>query len=294
MGSFIKSWLMEGFFSSPAPPPSPLVSKPWRTIDWEDKQRDLQYVKDYKPQTDRQQLRILLHGPVGAGKSSFINSVQSVVEGRMSKKAEVANISGYTHTKKYKTYKIQKDGQNTFCSLVFNDTMGLECNSNRRRKVYVKNIKQAMKGRVRDGYTFNPESKISKEDQYYNRDPTANDKVHVVVCVIDASTVSQMSPKAVETLQDIRDEASDLGIPQVAILTKIDMICPEIKNDVKNVYKSKILKQKMEEFSAAVGYPMNCIFPVKNYHEEINFNSDIDSLILSALRDIINLGQSEC
>ncbi|TDH00804.1 hypothetical protein EPR50_G00192450 [Perca flavescens] len=173
--------------------------------------------------------------------------------------------------------------------------MGLECNTNRRRKVYVKDIKRVMKGRVREEYTFNPESKISKEDRYYTRAPTANDKVHILLCVVDASTVSQMSPKAIETLQDIREDASDLNIPQVAILTKIDLICPEIKKDVKNVYRSKILKKKMEEFSAAVGYPMNCIFPVKNYHEETNFNSDIDSLILSSLRDIIdNLGQSEC
>ena len=57
----------------------------------------------------------------------------------------------------------------------------------------------------------------------------------------------------------------------------------------------------MEEFSVNVGIPMNCIFPVKNYQEEINLNSDIDSLILSALTNIINfgddcinMGQSEC
>lgn len=48
-----------------------------------DRQSALQYVKDYRPQTDGQQLRILLHGPVGAGKSSFINSVQSVLHDRM-------------------------------------------------------------------------------------------------------------------------------------------------------------------------------------------------------------------
>ncbi|KAF1377036.1 hypothetical protein PFLUV_G00217710 [Perca fluviatilis] len=32
------------------------------------------------------------------------------------------------------------------------------------------------------------------------------------------------------------------------------------------------------------------IAAVKNYHEEINLNSDIDSLILSALTNIINFG----
>ena len=46
----------------------------------------------------------------------------------------------------------------------------------------------------------------------------------------------------------------------------------------------------MEQFSADVGIPMNCIFPVENYHEQINLDSDVDSLILSALREIVNYG----
>ena len=46
----------------------------------------------------------------------------------------------------------------------------------------------------------------------------------------------------------------------------------------------------MEQFSADVGIPMNCIFPVKSYHDEINLNSDVDSLILSALKHIITNG----
>ncbi|XP_032396117.1 interferon-induced protein 44 [Etheostoma spectabile] len=281
---------MGGSSSSPAPPPSPLLSVPWRTITWADKQSDLQHVKNYKPQTDGQQLRILLYGSVGAGKSSFINSVTSVIKGQMSKRAGTANVSGSSYTKKYTTYRIQKDGQNTFHPVVLSDTMGMECSTNRRRKVYVKDMKRAMKGHVRDGYTFNPECKILKDDQRYIPAPTANDRAHVLVCVVDARTVSQMSEKAIETLQDIRDEASDLNIPQVAILTKIDLICPEIQKDLRNVYKSKILKQKMEEFSAEVGIPVDCIFPVKNYHDDNTPDNDADTLILSALRSFINLG----
>uniref|UniRef100_A0A8C9ZDF1 Interferon-induced protein 44-like n=1 Tax=Sander lucioperca TaxID=283035 RepID=A0A8C9ZDF1_SANLU len=247
-----------------------------------DRQSDLQYVKDYKPQTDGQQLRILLHGPVGAGKSSFINSVQSVLRGRMYAQALVNNISRGCFTKKYTTYKIPKD-QRTFYPFVFNDIMGLAP----VKGVSVDDVKLALKGCVKEDYAFNPESTLSEDNQFYNKHPTTNDKVHVLVCVIDANTVINMSEEIVKKIRDIRMEASKLSIPQVAIFTKIDAICPEIKEDVKNVYKIKSIKEK---FSVNVGIPMSCIFPVENYHEEINLNNDVDSLILSALKHLIDFG----
>ena len=47
----------------------------------------------------------------------------------------------------------------------------------------------------------------------------------------------------------------------------------------------------MEEISTKVGIPMNCIFPVKNYHEEVDLDNDIDVLILRALKHMINFGE---
>ncbi|XP_051264248.1 interferon-induced protein 44-like [Dicentrarchus labrax] len=96
--------------------------------------------------------------------------------------------------------------------------------------------------------------------------------------------------EVLEAMWDIREAANELAIPQVAILTKIDEACPEIQKDIKNVYKSIMLHEKMKEFSANSGIPINSIFAVKNYHEEIDLNSDADSLILSALRHI-NTGE---
>nr|XP_033472801.1 interferon-induced protein 44-like [Epinephelus lanceolatus] len=74
------------------------------------------------------------------------------------------------------------------------------------------------------------------------------------------------------------------------IITKIDEACPETEKTLRNVYMSKHVKQKMKDFSSAVGIPMNCIFPVKNYSDEIEINDDVDTLILSALRKMIDFG----
>ncbi|GAA6231657.1 interferon-induced protein 44-like [Lates japonicus] len=269
----------------------PLFDEPWRKINWRDKKGALEYINSYKPQTEGQQLRILLHGPVGAGKSSFINSVQSVLKDKMCTPALAANTTQGCFTKQYKTYKMENGTPNSFYPFVLNDMMGLKHTNRANRKIHVKDMKRALRGHVKDGYTFNPECKLSKDNRFYNKSPTSKDKVHVLVSVIDASTEGLMSEEVAETLQDIRDEASELGIPQVAIFTKIDEACPEIKRDVKNVYRSKVLKKRMEEFSAAVGIPMNCIFPVRNYSSEISFNSDADTVILNALYHIISFGE---
>lgn len=101
------------------------------------------------------------------------------------------------------------------------------------------------------------------------------------------------------------------------IITKVDEACPETEKNLRNVYKSKYLKKKvsvrgsiqtrddraenlnmflcffnaqMKEFSSKVGITVNCIFPVKNYSHEIHLNEDVDTLILSVLKQIIDFG----
>lgn len=264
---------------------SPTLSKPWRTINWREKNADLQFMKDYSP-LGGQHIRILLYGPVGSGKSSFINSVQSVLHGRMYTQALATSTSQGCFTKEYTTYKIQKDANSVY-PFVFNDIMGVSTD----RGVLEEDVKLALKGHIKDGYRFNPESSISpNESSFYNKSPNSNDMVHVLVCVVPANTVHLLDDKVIEKLKKIRKEASEMKIPQVVIFSKIDEFCSDFKDDVKKVYTNADLKEKMEILSTTVGVPMNCIYPVKNYHEEINLKDEMDSLILSAMKNIINYG----
>lgn len=49
-----------------------------------------------------------------------------------------------------------------------------------------------------------------------------------------------------------------------------------------------IVDSQMEECSIKLGVPVNCIFPVKNYHNEDPGNTKMDILILKALLNIVN------
>ncbi|KAF1383089.1 hypothetical protein PFLUV_G00150700 [Perca fluviatilis] len=262
------------------------VSEPWRKISWGDNARDLQYVKEYKPgNKDIKHVRILLYGPDGAGKSSFIKSVCSVIQGRVTTPALTSDKS-YNGT--YETFKIRKEGNpETFCHFVFNDVMDLKDGDG----ICAEDIKLALGGHVKEGYQFKPSSPLSPGDPGYNPRPSADDQVHVLVCVLSADS-AEITDSVLKKMADIREAASELGIPQMAIGTHIDSACPETEKDLKNVYKSQQLKQKVKDFSAAVGVPENYIFPVKNYSDETHINDDVNTLILSALRQMINLGDN--
>ncbi|XP_038150185.1 interferon-induced protein 44-like [Cyprinodon tularosa] len=262
-------------------------------MDWGNRETDLQFIDNYRPTADgQQQFRILLHGPIGAGKSSFINSVTSVLTGKISVRADAAS-SQTSHTKKYTTYSIEKGDQGQMYPFVLNDMSGLESADRRVRRVHVKDVKKAMKGCIKDGYIFNPQSSLSKDDRFYNKKPNVNDKVHIVVTVIDAQTASIIPDNTVEIIQEIRDEAADLGIPHMVIFAKTDKACPEIKKDLAKMFCSRILHEQIQKFSKLVGFPENCIFPIKNYHSETTLKNDIDALLLKTLRRIIEIAEEQ-
>ncbi|KAF4074917.1 hypothetical protein AMELA_G00228790 [Ameiurus melas] len=240
------------------PPPPPAFDRPWRIMPWGNKHTLEEKLKNFK-----------------------LCSSDRITCGAL-----VDTTAGTSFTKIYKTHEIKgKDGSRL--PFVFNDVMGLEPADG--QGAHVKDIITALKGFLAEGYKFNPVSPVSEKDSKYNRNPKTSDQTFCLVNIIAADKVSLMNQKLIQKLKQIREVASEYNLPQVIIMTKVDETCPLVKRDLRKVYTSKKIKEKMQECSNLLGIPMSNIFPVKNYHEEVDTDDDMDVLILKALDQIVNV-----
>ncbi|KAF4074915.1 hypothetical protein AMELA_G00228760, partial [Ameiurus melas] len=240
-------------------PPSPEFAAPWRKMPWGNKHTLEEKLRNFELcRSEIKSVRILVVGEVGAGKSSFINSVNNVFQERITSGA-LAGTCGTSFTKVYKTHHIKgKNGSRL--PFVFSDIMGLE-RADGSKGAHVDDIISALKGCLAEGYKFNPVSPVSENDSTYKTNPKVSDQTFCLVNVIAANQVSLMDQKFIEKMIQIREKASEYNLPQVLIMTKVDETCPLVKRDLRKVYTSK----KIEE---------------KNYHKEVDTNDDMDVLIL--------------
>ncbi|XP_072542842.1 interferon-induced protein 44-like [Salminus brasiliensis] len=227
------------------------------------------------------ELRFLLHGPVGAGKSSIINTIKTIFEGHQFINCLTAtDVTGESFTTKFEKFNVGK------VPFTFYDVMGLE--KDQLKGVHTDDIINALKGHVPSNYEFKPHDPIDKDNRSYILNPTLNDKIHCLVSVIPADTISRMDDEVIQKMRNIRAEASKLGIPQVVFMTRVDKACTITEEDLTKLYKSKKIKEKMTECSNKLGITMNCIFPVKNYHEETKPNEQLNCLMLEAFTQIVH------
>ncbi|XP_070698235.1 interferon-induced protein 44-like [Pempheris klunzingeri] len=265
-----------------------LLAKPWRTMQWtaERKQQLMKDIQCYKPSIKTvHQARVLLLGPVGAGKSSFFNSINSVFRGNMTSQA-IAGTAGKSVTTQFRTYDIKagKGGGNVPLTLC--DTMGLEESAD--AGLDIEDIFSIYKGHIKDRYQFSPSTPLLADAPGYKQRVTLKDMIHCVVYVIDTCKVSLLTQKMLDKLSAIRKKTNQLGIPQILLMTKIDEACPMVAEDLKNVYHSVYIQKKARDLSESVGIPLSCVLPMKSYCEEVDLDQDTDILLLTTVKQMLN------
>ncbi|XP_044056400.1 interferon-induced protein 44-like [Siniperca chuatsi] len=268
------------------------LERPWRTIIWKSEKRMelMESIKSYKPTVSSvSQVRVLLIGPVGAGKSSFFNSINSVFRGHVTSQA-IAGCSTTSLTTQFRTYSLKAGREGKPLPIILCDTMGLEESTG--AGLDIDDIGSILKGHLPDRYQFNPSAPLHSEAHSYRKSPALKDKIHCVAYVIDACKVSIMPTKLEEKLDAIRRKVNLIGIPQLVLVTKVDEACPLVTEDVKNIYNSGYIKELMQEVGARLGVPLSCVVPVKNYSEELELDPNSDILLLSAVIQMLRFGDN--
>ncbi|KAG9271220.1 interferon-induced protein 44-like [Astyanax mexicanus] len=252
----------------------------WRTVQWK-QDTMISTLNSFKISAENvRKLRFLVYGPVGAGKSSIINTIKSIFEGHQYINCLTASdLIGGSFTTKYEKYNI---GNVPF---TFYDVMGLE--NGQSEGVHTNDIINALKGQILKDYRFKPLDPIDKANSYYILNPTLNDQIHCLVSVIPADKISMMDDEVMNKMKEIRAAASKLGIPQVVFMTRVDKVCEMTEKDLTKLYQSGKIKEKIMVCSNRLGVALNCVFPVKNYSEETKANEKLNCLMLEAFTQIV-------
>ncbi|XP_027130861.1 interferon-induced protein 44 isoform X1 [Larimichthys crocea] len=269
-----------------------LLPKPWRNIQWtaERKQQLMKTIQSYKSEIKTvHQARVLLVGPVGAGKSSFFNSINSAFRGNMTCQA-IAGTGDKSVTTQFRTYNIKAGKGGVPLPLILCDTMGLEEKAD--AGLDMEDLVSIYKGHVKDRYQFSPSNPLLADAPGYKQRVTLNDMIHCVVYVIDACKVSLLTTNMLDKFAAIRKKTNQLGLPQILLMTKIDEACPLVAEDLKNVYRSVYIEKKARELSDSLGIPLSCVLPVKNYSGELDLNLETDILLFSAVQQMLNYADS--
>ncbi|XP_042560310.1 interferon-induced protein 44-like [Clupea harengus] len=262
-----------------------VLPSPWREVSWTERTRE-----DFRESfvfhkvfiESLNSVRVLLLGPTGSGKSSFVNSVRSVMFKRTTHMpASGAGAPG--HFKKLKSSIIRAGRGGSPTSLTLCEVMAL--GEGESAGLSVSDALAVVKGHVPEGYSFQSDTPCNSQTSGYRADPGIKDRIHCVLFVLDARKITTYDGDLQKTIRMLQAKISDLDVPQIVLLTHVDQLCHA--EDVKYVYTSRAVKDKMQKAAEFVSMPMCHVLPVKNYAVELDTDCNNDILILSAVHSVL-------
>uniref|UniRef100_A0A8C4SWZ7 Interferon-induced protein 44-like n=1 Tax=Erpetoichthys calabaricus TaxID=27687 RepID=A0A8C4SWZ7_ERPCA len=220
---------------------------------------------NYKPPLNLvSKTKVLLVGPVGAGKSSFISSVGSVFHGWVALRAMVGSTT-QSFTNMFRSYNIKTSQAGEQNPLVLCDMMGL--GEEDLPGVKVNNVLQAVKGHVPEGYKVSSRWLSSSRLVEF-----ITLRVPHFLYFWNFSDVYLLLKPHPHFYLGNRVRAGGT----VSSRGPASLLC-RLSNYLTKVTAAGNL----------LGLPVSCIVPVRNYSSELELDCSTDILILNALELIL-------
>ncbi|KAL3875158.1 hypothetical protein ACJMK2_038086 [Sinanodonta woodiana] len=252
------------------------VEAPWRKAPPLNKEEIENYCPPSFPSVSH--AKIMMIGAVGAGKSSFVSTINSIFKGRItysgcSGSAEHSLTSVYRQCQ-VKSLKTGKELKFRLC-----DTCGLEESVGPD----LADLNLLITGNIPDRYQFNPSSPITTDIPCFIDRPELKNRIHCVVFVLDGSTVDVFPQTILDKIKQVQIRMNKTGTNCI-----IDKLSETVQDDVSKVFVSTEVKEAVDKVSQMIGIPRGNVLPIKNYENEICLEDVTSCLALLALDQIIN------
>jgi putative ribosome biogenesis GTPase RsgA len=225
--------------------------------------------------TKDQNQNILLLGPFGSGKSSFLNTLLTATGSKREARVSGDRDHGTVTLEKYEIPQT---------NLTVWDCWGFS----------KKNFDSVLLNEILDGHFQSGKemkSGISRNAADFKKNPRTSDLMHNVIFVIAAPDLSGNG--------DLRDKVKEFldllfrkGYNPVLALTKIDLVDKSLAASPQKVYSSALANKEIYKAANLSGLNPCKVFPVKNYNFEFDRNPLLENAHMHCLSAAVKQGQT--
>lgn len=244
---------------------------------------------------NQKKLRALCVGPVNSGKTSFLDSINSALEGEISTRASKGFVAARKHdirskssTEQFLMIRMackQASGAVFDTNVFIGDMPGIQ----EIEGVQLENIKDIIQGNVKSGCKIMNNSEVNAQ----TKDQHKEDRVHCVCFVFDISMPPEdILDKQTDTIKLLQHWLREEEIPYVVILTKADLLNVAVAQNKTAVYEDRKVQQNKDKLIEKFNFKQNLMFPVINYKDEDEVVPESDALLLAAFFELLKQGRT--
>jgi len=156
-------------------------------------------------------------------------------------------------------------------------------------------FKLLLQGHLKEGWKKDYDLEQFKDSKFYRSEPNFGDKVQAVIFVVAANEVSNqdgIDNDYYVRLNKFRQDATDLGLIPIVLISKADKLDPELRADFKQVFTSETLyKDVLDTLRDYSSFNYNTLYPAMLYSTDKQRVAHIEVAALQAFAAAVRAGQ---